>query len=272
MAPRRSNQTRILPVGQGAAPGVPAAPAVPVVPVPAAPAAPAAGVTVRRSERTRGQIPSEVDAEFGIDDINGTDSDESEPDGPDVQDAASNQVTGINDPSLLTVHRQTADDVRYFFERLPDKVVCKECRYLSSYLWFFSGWLTVNMLRKTKEAEPAQWKSNIRFEYSTKTSNTSLRPHIERHHLDLFLQLAKENGWKVLLPGLVSQARSEATSAAASVSAERRGQFDESTFHQYLLNFIVADDQVSFVSKRSRVTHTHFLFSEVPEYHGVPRI
>jgi hypothetical protein len=178
-------------------------------------------VTVRRSERARGQIPSEVGEEFRIDDVSGSDSDESEPDGPDVQDAACNQVTGINNPSLLTVvGRQAADDIRHFFERLPDKVVCKECRYSSSYLWFFFGWLTVNMLRKIKEAEPDQWKSNIKFEYSTKTSNTSLRPHIERHHLDLFLQLAKENGWKVLLPGLVSQARSEATSAAASVSAE----------------------------------------------------
>ena len=261
MAPRRR-------VGQGAAPNVPAAPVVPVVLVPAAPAAPATGVTVRRSERTRGQIPSEGDEEF----IFGTDSDESEPDRPDVPDATSNKVTGINNPSLLTVRRRAADDVRHFFERLPDKVVCKECRYLSSYLWFFSSWLKVNMLRKIKEAEPDQWKSNIKFEFSTKTSNTSLRPHIERHHLDLFLQLAKENGWKILLPGLVSQARSEATSAATSGSAERRTQFDESTFHQHLLNFIVADDQVSFVSKRSRVTHTHFLFSEVPEYHGVPRI
>lgn len=125
-----------------------------------------------------------------------------------------------------------------------------------------------NAYRDTKEAEPDQWKSNIRFEYSTKTSNTSLRPHIERYHLDLFLQLAKEKEWKILLPGLVSQARSEATSAAA----ERRGQFDEYNFHEHLVNFIVADDQVSFVSQRSFVTHAHFLFSEVPEYHGVPRI
>jgi hypothetical protein len=271
MAPRRNNQTRIPPVGQGAAPNVPAAPAVPVVPVTTAPAAPTA--TVRHSERTFRQIPSKVNEEFRIDDVSGTDSDEGEPDGLDVQDTTSNQVTGINNPSLLTmVGRQGADDIRHFFERLPGKVVCKECRYLSSYLWFFSGWLTVNVFRTIKEAEPDQWKSNIKFEYSTKTSNTSLRPHIERHHLDLFLQLAKENGWKVLLPGLVSQARSEATSAAASVSAERHSQFDESTFHRHLLSFIVADDQVSFVSKRSHVTHTHFLFSEVPEYHGVPRI
>ena len=156
---------------------------------------------------------------------------------------------GINNPILTIVGRQGEDYVQHFFERLPDKVVCKECRYSSSYLWFFSGWLTANMLRKIKEVEPDQWKSNIKFEYLMKTSNTLLQPHIERHHLNLFLPLAKENGWKVLLPGLSSQARLEATSTAMSVSAEQHGHFNKHTFHQHLLNFIFADDQVSFVQK-----------------------
>ena len=58
------------------------------------------------------------------------------------------------------------------------------------------------------------------------------------------MTLAKEKGWKILLPGLVSQARSQATNEAATSQGEHPDKFDEHTFHQYLLNFIVADDQV----------------------------
>jgi len=72
----------------------------------------------------------------------------------------------------------------------------------------------------------------------------SLRPHIEKHHLQLFQQLAKEKGWKILLPGLVLEACSQ-VSAVGLTEDELPDTFDESTFHRYLLNFIVADDQVS---------------------------
>lgn len=97
------------------------------------------------------------------------------------------------------------------------------------------------ILRQAKEADPSNWSSRIRYEYSQKTSTTSLRPHIEKYHLELYLTLAKEKGWKILLPGLVSQARSN---EAATSQGERPDTFNESTFHQHLLNFIVADDQV----------------------------
>jgi hypothetical protein len=57
---------------------------------------------------------------------------------------------------------------------------------------------------------------------------------------------AKKEGWKILLPGLVSQAKSQANSEAATLQAGRPDKFDERTFHQHLLNFIIADDQVCF--------------------------
>ena len=97
---------------------MPATPAVPIVP------APASGVTVWHSEHACQQIPSEIHKEFQIDDVSRTDSDESESDGLDVQDATSKQVMDINNPSILTM----ADDIQHFFEKLPNKVVCKECR------------------------------------------------------------------------------------------------------------------------------------------------
>ena len=59
--------------------------------------------------------------------------------------------------------------------------------------------------------------------------------------------LAKEQGWKVLLPGLVSQARYQSAAAASVNQNEYPVPFDEHNFQQYLLNFIVADDQVCFV-------------------------
>ena len=58
--------------------------------------------------------------------------------------------------------------------------------------------------------------------------------------------LAAERGWKVLLPGLVSQAKSQSAAAASANQDEEPVPFDEHVFQQYLLNFIVADDQVFF--------------------------
>lgn len=101
------------------------------------------------------------------------------------------------------------------------------------------------IFRQKKEEDPGAW-SNIKFEYSANTSTTSLRPHIERHHLQLFQEKARQHGWKILLPGLVSQARS-AASAAESAQGERPDRFNEETFHRCLFNFIVADDQVFFL-------------------------
>lgn len=74
------------------------------------------------------------------------------------------------------------------------------------------------------------------------TSTTSLRPHIEKYHLEEYLALAKQRGWNILLPGLVSQANSAAEATASQV--EQPKKFNESIFHQHLLNFIIADDQV----------------------------
>ena len=86
--------------------------------------------------------------------------------------------------------------------------------------------------------------SKIKWEYSKKMSTISLRPHIERHHLELFLRLAKEKSWKIQLPGLVSQARSQAASKASALRGQPSVEFNEQKFQQYLLDFIIADDQV----------------------------
>jgi hypothetical protein len=69
--------------------------------------------------------------------------------------------------------------------------------------------------RHIKVEEPDKWQANTNFEFLNKTSNSLLCPHIEKYHLPLFQRLAKEGNWKVLLPGLVLQAHSGATSTTA---------------------------------------------------------
>ena len=75
------------------------------------------------------------------------------------------------------------------------------------------------------ELDPALWSPKVRYEYLAHSSNTSLRPHIELHHLLLYTQLAEKYGWKIQLPGVV-KSRSALTDG------------------EHLINFIVADDQV----------------------------
>ena len=108
--------------------------------------------------------------------------------------------------------------------------------YLSSGSLFFSD--TGN--REIRAADPSKWEPK-KYQYAQLSSNPTVRVHIEKYHLALFLQLAKERNWKIQLKGLVSEARSL---AASEVTKPEQDEFDEATFHRYLSNFIIADDQV----------------------------
>src|ERR1700735_986452 len=116
-----------------------------------------------------------------------------------------------------------------------------------------------------RDKDPSNWPSSRRYVYSKGTSTSSLRPHIEKYHLDKYKKIAKEGCWKILLPGLVSQSRSEAM--AATIQEGQPDKFDEHTFHKHLLNFIVADDQVIILIWflcLGVIPHTHpecFVFS-----------
>ena len=107
----------------------------------------------------------------------------------------------------------------------------------------FSELTTDNIIpRKAKEAE-SNWET-VNYQFLLQSSNTTLRHHIEKNHLQLYQTLAEEKGWKQQLPGLVSKTRTQPSNEAANSQGERPDKFDQSTFNQYLLNFIVADDQV----------------------------
>lgn len=96
------------------------------------------------------------------------------------------------------------------------------------------------LLRKAKEADPANWVEGTKYDYSKTTSNTSIRPHLMKYHRELHDRLAPENGWRPL----PSQATSQVTSEAEALQVGQQDEFNADKFHRYLLNFIVVDDQV----------------------------
>lgn len=57
------------------------------------------------------------------------------------------------------------------------------------------------------------------------------------------MTLAKENGWQIMLPGLLLEARSQAAGAAGA-NDDRLDAFNERNFHEHLVKFIVINDQV----------------------------
>ena len=59
----------------------------------------------------------------------------------------------------------------------------------------------------------------------------------------MYIFLAKEKDWNFSLPGLVLQAKSQATKASTSQWPD---MFNQNTFIEYLWKFIVVDDQICF--------------------------
>jgi hypothetical protein len=104
-----------------------------------------------------------------------------------------------------------------------------------------------------RELNPALWSPKVRYEYSAHSSNTSLRPHIELHHLLLYTQLAEKYGWKIQLPGVVKSRSALTDGAPSPANSQREDRFTERSFHEHLVNFIVADDQVRNCQSPGRV-------------------
>lgn len=124
----------------------------------------------------------------------------------------------------------------------------------------FINWLLFEykfLDRAALDSDPSKWDPKINYLYSIKSSTTTLRPHIEKYHLPIYLVEQKARGWKILLPGLVSQARSQATSATDLQQGEVRDRFSEAAFHRHLINFVVADDQVCFPFLVRFMTYAH---------------
>lgn len=114
--------------------------------------------------------------------------------------------------------------------------------------------------------------------FSCNTSNSSLRGHIINWHLEEYLELAEQNGWVVQLSAVQSafsmgytfktlrEAIQQGNKIAALPPAPRPGhgdslpgnllpsgtekstsafpEFSNAALHEYLVKFVVADDQV----------------------------
>ncbi|KIK19075.1 hypothetical protein PISMIDRAFT_13963 [Pisolithus microcarpus 441] len=206
---------------------------------------------------------------FNINDItdDGEDDDE-EPPVPRARVAPSqNTVDTVN--SMLTDPLATgtqpkpwsALDIRHFFKkRKGEHTVCMPCE---------------NM----KAQNPGQFPPDRVYTYSAATSNTSLRFHIEKYHLEEFLAEAECQGWVVqinsvratfsigynyatlrevlshpnisihLLPPAPPPRPSDQLPVFSGPRPPPLGAglppFSISALHCYLVRFIVADDQVS---------------------------
>jgi hypothetical protein len=97
---------------------------------------------------------------------------------------------------------------------------------------------------KIRKQNSQTWDPKTRYKYSPNTSNTALRPHIELRHVSLYTQLAKAYGWKIQLQGLMRSQSALTDNAASPANSQREDKFSQRSFHEHLVNFIVADDQV----------------------------
>jgi hypothetical protein len=84
------------------------------------------------------------------------------------------------------------------------------------------------------------------------------------------MSLVKEKGWKITLPGILSQARSRAAAVAAS-EGDRPDRFTTEAFHEKLVKFIIVDDQV-FILSSLNIIFMLIPALQVIESRGVPRI
>ena len=80
---------------------------------------------------------------FDLDAVSGSE-DDSEPvrndHGSDVNSTAErgDSPIRVNDPDAIALPKSAAGDIRHFFDRSGDKVVCKECRQVSLHSQLFS--------------------------------------------------------------------------------------------------------------------------------------
>jgi hypothetical protein len=55
--------------------------------------------------------------------------------------------------------------------------------------------------RKAKKADLSHPSLGIHYEFSQHTSIASYHLHIKKYHLELYLTIVEDEGWKISLPG-----------------------------------------------------------------------
>jgi len=82
------------------------------------------------------------------------------------------------------------------------------------------------------------------IQYSLRTASMNLWSHLTGSYKELYRKVLEQKGWMEIIQHYL-ETRSSTTSAATTVPVpDQCDIFDEDTFHRYLVNFIIADDQV----------------------------
>ena len=77
------------------------------------------------------------------------------------------------------------------------------------------------------------------------TANTTLCGHLEKHHAYEYMQICKDNEWRMLLLRMRQMAMGEVSTGPPSEPGSHPcSEFFRQMFLQHIINFIVADDQV----------------------------
>lgn len=102
-----------------------------------------------------------------------------------------------------------------------------------------------HIFRATAEANPSRplgWT----WSYAKKTSNNNLRVHLRSQHPKEYIDACKANGWSIAIKELRPKDAKVAVQKTLDLHLTPRAEaFSKHTFNAHLLNFIVADDQVS---------------------------
>lgn len=147
----------------------------------------------------------------------------------------------LNNPDERSAAQQAGatDDLAWFFETNPltGERECRVCRYVKFVLPFIgsSDQVYYSGIRQAGGTAP-------RGLYKKSTGGGNMRDHIEKKHLQLYLDQAAIRGWSVKRP---SQARSRISQASGGdPGSPRPDNFSTTKLNEALVNLITADDQV----------------------------
>ncbi|KAG9311617.1 hypothetical protein JVU11DRAFT_7834 [Chiua virens] len=198
------------------------------------------------SESTPADVAAEPEKCFNLADVSGSNEELSIPRAHGDHYAGNLQTSATTNPPMSThLSQQQASfaEVAFFFLKHKDnkQVFCVVC---------------------------------LSFSYGTKTSNMSKCGHIERFHLDIYLEKAEKNSWMIWLEPVkavflvgydfwmlhqalaapnasiqllspLNQGRDMSSSPLGPIAVESGHlPFSSAAFHQYLMQFIVTDNQV----------------------------
>jgi hypothetical protein len=127
-------------------------------------------------------------------------------------------------------------------------IVLSASQYLqSSHRPFFAMTIVVCLFYIFRAAfdalqNPAEWPPSRTYNYSTSTSNTGLRGHLDKFHKEEYIKLAEERGWTTTLPSI----KRELALKMVTPAKTPKPMFSVEAVTQRLVRFIAANDQVSF--------------------------